>query len=85
MTSKMWFSEILAQNLFSLHRKLEGLLEKNDRLTDQVCSVYRAFFILTESAKNYVQKIVDRTVDSSVSDMPQWPNSMWAKSQGKLS
>ena len=36
--------------------KLEGLL------MDQVCFVYWTFFILTKSATNYVQKIIDRTI-----------------------
>ena len=30
---------------------------------DLLCFVYRTFFILTESAKNYVQKIIDRTIN----------------------
>ena len=33
----------------------------NCMLTDQVCFLYQALFILMESAKNHVQKIVDRS------------------------
>ena len=33
-----------------------------NKLTNQVCFVYQAFFILTESVKNHVQKIIDRTI-----------------------
>ena len=38
---------------------------KNGKLTDQACFVYRALFILTESVKNSVQKIIDRTIASN--------------------
>ena len=32
-------------------------------LTDQVCFIYPALFILIELAKNHVQRIFDRTID----------------------
>ena len=36
-----------------------GSIMKNGKLTDQVCFVYRALFILTESAKNHVLNIMN--------------------------
>ena len=35
-----------------------GSIRKNGKLTDQVCFVYWALFILTELAKNHVQKVI---------------------------
>ena len=53
---------ILARYLYFSWNETEWCIRKNDKLMDQVSFVYRVLLILTESTKNHMQKIIDRTV-----------------------